>query len=456
MNRLKQSMLLAGDLCILYFSLFLSVSIRNLELGNKTFSNLSPVLTPLYLIALITFFIIGLYDIGRLKNTWQFYQKIIYSALIWLVIGIAYFYLVPIISVTPKTILILNTFFGFGLIALWRSFYNHFLSRSIWKNNIVFVGLNAESAELINILQEEQNLGYEILGLVESPENVPQSINIPVVTDLKSLAQNRKKPIHLIVIAPAFASQPTFLKDLYGYLFQQVQMVELAQFYEEILNRIPPATFSEAWFLTNLHEQQKKMYDRFRILIDFSIAGLLAILFLITFPFIALAIKLSSKGPIFFVQERVGRINRTFRLYKYRTMKVLNSDGSAETTGPQFASQNDPRITSVGKILRRTRLDELPQFLNIFKNEMSLIGPRPERPEFVRQLTDKMPFYALRHLIKPGLTGWAQLHKAYYGTIDENLRKLEYDLYYVKNRGLFIDLSIMLRTINIVVRMRGR
>jgi lipopolysaccharide/colanic/teichoic acid biosynthesis glycosyltransferase len=137
-------------------------------------------------------------------------------------------------------------------------------------------------------------------------------------------------------------------------------------------------------------------------------------------------------------------------------MKVLNSDGSAETTGPQFASQNDPRITSVGKILRRTRLDELPQFLNIFKNEMSLIGPRPERPEFVRQLTDKMPFYALRHLIKPGLTGWAQLHKAYYGTIDENLRKLEYDLYYVKNRGLFIDLSIMLRTINIVVRMRGR
>jgi exopolysaccharide biosynthesis polyprenyl glycosylphosphotransferase len=456
MNRLKQTMLLAGDLLVLYLSLFLSVSLRNFEIGKNSFSHLFPVLTPLYFFAVVVFFIIGLYDIGRLKNTWQFYQKIIYSAVIWFFVGIAYFYLVPSISVTPKTILVLNTFFGFGFIALWRAFCNRFLSHSIWKNNIVFVGLNAESAELINILEEEKSLGYEVLGLVEKPENVPNSIHLPVVEDLKSLAQNCKKSIHLIVISPAFAGEPTFVKDLYGYLFQQVQMVELAQFYEEILGRIPPATFSEAWFLTNLHEQQKKMYDRFRILIDFSVAIFLGIIFLVTFPFIALAIKLTSKGPIFFIQTRVGRVNKNFRLYKYRTMKVLNSDGSAETTGPQFASQNDPRITTVGTFLRRTRLDELPQFINILKNEMGLIGPRPERPEFAAQLTSKMPFYALRHLIKPGLTGLAQLHKAYYGTIDENLRKLEYDLYYVKNRGFFTDISIMLRTINIVMRMRGR
>jgi lipopolysaccharide/colanic/teichoic acid biosynthesis glycosyltransferase len=137
-------------------------------------------------------------------------------------------------------------------------------------------------------------------------------------------------------------------------------------------------------------------------------------------------------------------------------MKVLSADGSAETAGAEYASENDIRITSVGKLLRKTRLDELPQVINILRGEMSFIGPRPERPEFVQKLTAAMPFYSLRHLVKPGLTGWAQIHKGYYGTIDENLQKLEYDLFYIKNRGPLIDLAITLRTINIVLRMKGR
>ena len=152
----------------------------------------------------------------------------------------------------------------------------------------------------------------------------------------------------------------------------------------------------------------------------------------------------------------MGRQGLIFKVYKYRTMKSLSADGSAETGGPQFASDKDSRITSVGKILRLTRLDEIPQFINILKGEMSIIGPRPERPEFVTQLTEKMPYYSLRHLIKPGLTGWAQIHNAYYGTIEENLRKLEYDLFYIKNRGLTLDVSIILRTINTILRLAGR
>ncbi|MBU1613287.1 sugar transferase, partial [Patescibacteria group bacterium] len=130
--------------------------------------------------------------------------------------------------------------------------------------------------------------------------------------------------------------------------------------------------------------------------------------------------------------------------------------GSAETDGPKFAEAHDGRVTKVGKFLRRSRLDELPQFINIFRGEMGLIGPRPERPEFVRQLTERMPFYELRHLVKPGLTGWAQLRYGYYGTIDENLRKLEYDLFYIKNRNIFLDAVIVLRTVNVLVRMIGR
>ena len=152
----------------------------------------------------------------------------------------------------------------------------------------------------------------------------------------------------------------------------------------------------------------------------------------------------------------MGRQGLIFKVYKYRTMKSLAADGSAETGGPQFAADKDARITSVGKILRLTRLDEIPQFINILKSEMSVIGPRPERPEFVDQLTEKMPYYSLRHLIKPGLTGWAQINNVYYGTIEENLQKLEYDLFYIKNRNFTLDVSIILRTINTILRLAGR
>jgi lipopolysaccharide/colanic/teichoic acid biosynthesis glycosyltransferase len=246
------------------------------------------------------------------------------------------------------------------------------------------------------------------------------------------------------------------LKEIYSHLFEQIQVVELAHFYEQILSRIPPFTFSESWFLTNLHEQQKKMYDRFRIILDYTAALMLGIFFLITLPIVAPLIKLTSPGPIFFKQKRVGRQEKLFLLYKYRTMKVLGSNGSAEIHGAVFATKDDPRITSIGKFLRRTRIDELPQFINILKHEMGIIGPRPERPEFVQQLSTAMPFYSLRHLIKPGLTGWAQLQNSYYGTIEENLQKLEYDLYYIKNRGPLLDIAICLRTISVVLKMMGR
>ncbi len=246
------------------------------------------------------------------------------------------------------------------------------------------------------------------------------------------------------------------LKELYGLLSKQVEIVDLAKFYEEIMGRIPPFTFSESWFLTNFHEQQKKIYDRFKILMDYFFGSVLAVFFLITFPFIAILIKSTSRGSLFFAQERVGKTGKPFKMYKYRTMKKLNSDGSAEISGPQFAEKQDSRVTAVGQILRRVRLDEIPQFINILRGEMSLIGPRPERPEFVRQLTEALPFYSLRHLVKPGLAGWAQLQSGYYGTIEENLRKLEYDLFYIKNRGPFLDIIIFLRTINVLIRMMGR
>lgn len=456
MYRLKQLTLIAGDLLTLYAGLYLALWLRFLELPGKKFDELIGPMSQLFVVAVIITFIAGLYDLGRTKNSWRFFQRVMLSGLVWMGIGIVYFYIKQNIGVAPKTILLLTAFTGFSLLTIWRFFYNKYISTNIWQTNLLFVGVTVEIKELIELLNKEPQRGYFVTGIIaENNAQIPAGIcSGASINEINAKMPGR--PANLIVIAPAKASDENLLKELYQHLFKQTSIINLADFYEEIMGRIPPFTFSEGWFIAHLHEQQKKVYDRFRILLDYIFGILIGIFFIITYPFIALAIKLNSKGPVFFTQERVGRMGGVFKVYKYRTMKALNADGSAEINGAQFASANDSRITGVGKFLRRTRLDEIPQSINILKGEMSIIGPRPERPEFVRQLTEKMPYYSLRHMIKPGLTGWAQVHNSYYGTIEENLRKLEYDLFYIKNRGLVLDLSVMLRTINIILRMMGR
>lgn len=456
--RLKQFTLLLGDVACLYLGLVLALVTRYGQWPPKDLGWLVAPMGSLFLMGTIIMFIVGLYDLGQAKNSWNFYKKVLASTAAWTAFSIIYFYINPRLSgPTPKTILFLNTLFGFGLLALWRAVYNKFVSAEILKTKIIFAGVMPETLELIKLIQSQPQRGYETAGIIVGQgEGWPEEFNhIPHGESFAALG-NASKEVGLIVVSPRLATDQNLAKELYSELFHQITITTLAKLYEQLLGRIPPFTFSEAWFLNNLNEQQKKIYDRFRIILDYLGAVILGVVFVVTFPFVALAIKLSSPGPLFFIHERVGRMGQTFKIYKYRSMKAIKDDGSAEADGPQFAALNDSRITVVGKFLRSTRLDEVPQFINILKNEMGLIGPRPERPEFVAQLTAAMPFYSLRHVIKPGLTGWAQIHKSYYGNLEENLKKLEYDLYYIKNRGPLSDLAIVLRTINILVRMIGR
>ncbi len=450
MYRLKQLTILLGDLLLLFIGLYLGIFFRYLKIPDAAeISNFVGPFIILFLLAATLIFITGLYDLGRAKNNIDFFKKILSAAVIWTFIGIFYFYIFGRNQINPKTILALAAFFGFGLIALWRYFYNRFISFNILKTTVAFVGYSTEIKQLIDAISNKPQIGYEVAGIVS------RSNTLSTVTAVSSLKELSAHP-DLIVLDFNYAKDTALTKELYQNIFKQTSIIELADFYEIIFGRLPPFTFSESWFLTKFQEQSKKIYDRFRLLTDYIAAIIIAVFFAITFPFIALAVKTNSRGPIFFRQTRVGRDGKIFFIYKYRTMKALHTDGSAEMSGPQYASEKDDRITAVGKFLRATRLDEIPQFINIFKNEMGLIGPRPERPEFVYQLTELMPFYPLRHLVKPGCTGWAQLQRGYYGTIDENLGKLEYDLYYIKNRGPALDLAIILKTFSVIFGMIGR
>ncbi|HEU0050483.1 MAG TPA: sugar transferase, partial [Patescibacteria group bacterium] len=209
----------------------------------------------------------------------------------------------------------------------------------------------------------------------------------------------------------------------------------------------------ETWFLSHLKETEKTWYEVVKRAADILIAIPFAVVTAILTPFIALLIKLSSPGPVFYSQIRVGRNGKLIKIYKFRSMRI-----DAEASGPQFTAKtaSDPRVTSIGRFLRQTRIDELPQIWNVLHGDLSLIGPRPERPEFVTPLVEKMPYYALRHLTRPGLTGWAQVKfLTPTATLDDNLTKLQYDLYYIKNRSLLLDAAILLKTVGIVLRRQG-
>src|SRR3989338_1446955 len=451
-NRIKQITLAIGDFAMLLAGFFIALAIRYTEIPTRGANGLTYFMLPLFGLAIVMLFIAGLYDIGKIKNDRSLHKRLGLTAAAWVIVAVLFFYTNSATSATPKTILILVAIFGFSLIAFWRALYHTFISKSFLSRNLIFVGLAPEALEIIQLLKKQPEHGYQVVGCIVSDQKESLPDEIPSANRLSELLVKIPVGADTIIVSPSMANNTAVLAELYHTLFQQVSVVNLADFYEEIFDRVPSFVFSAAWFVTNLREQQKRISDRIRILTDCIAALTMVLFFILTYPLIALLIKLTSRGPVLFKQIRVGRGAKPFVMYKYRTMKALTTSGSAEVTGPQYAAKNDSRITAVGRFLRKTRLDELPQCLNILRGEMSVIGPRPERPEFVNELTKQMPFYSLRHLIKPGLTGWAQLQHSYYGTISENLFKLQYDLFYVKNRGFFLDLAILLRTINIVIR----
>ncbi|MGJ8684512.1 MAG: sugar transferase [Nonlabens sp.] len=339
---------------------------------------------------------------------------------------------------------------------IWRAIYLKLFSSSRFYKNILIIADATDAAQVANTLQEADP-NYKIAGYINTDIELQighdDRINVLTIQEAKDRLEGQE--VSEIVIASSHVEGIT--PELYDWLIELVEngfsVREYTQIYEEITNRVPVQYVGKDFykyfpFARNNNNKLYMVYHRcFDIL--FSVLGIL--IGIIIVPFIFLGNLIGNRGSLFYKQRRVGKNRKHFQIYKFRTM-VKN----AEAYGAQFASKNDSRITPFGKFLRKTRLDEFPQFYNILKGEMSIIGPRPERPIFVKELSKKIPFYETRHVVKPGLTGWAQVKTKYGETEADSLRKLQYDLYYIKHRSVFLDLRIVVKTLSTIIFFKGQ
>jgi exopolysaccharide biosynthesis polyprenyl glycosylphosphotransferase len=272
------------------------------------------------------------------------------------------------------------------------------------------------------------------------------SLSDAAIVDSLQLGRRRT-----IVVTSEALDDPDMADLLAGLSLSGVRVVRPHEFYERIMRRASLEDVDESWFLFDRPLRARRTYAAIKRLTD-VIAGLLgSLLVCLIFPIIALLVRLDDGGPVFFRQERVGRGRKPFFIWKFRTMQV-----DAEADGPVWAVPDDARVTRLGRLLRRTRLDELPQFFNVLSGDMSLVGPRPERPQFVRLLERAVPFYQRRHLMRPGITGWATVRFGYGDTVTDKWRSHEYDLYYLKHRSPLLDLEILARTVVVMLLRKGQ
>lgn len=443
--KVKKIILLLGDIIILYASLGLALFLRYWPDFSYTIfqKHLAPF-TLVYLTWLLIFYIGGLYDLSLAKNTLLFYSILLRSIIIGVAVAISFFYLIPLYGITPKTNLAIDILILTLLLYVWRQLFNYLIKSPALLNNVLIIGRNKEAEQLIRHVKGNPQLGYYIKKIISEKDTDSVFNLIEIVI---------KEKIQTIVTIPDPRHDNTLVRNLYHCLPLKITLFNLPTFYERISGKVPVSVIEEFWFLENLMDSQKNVYETFKRIFDLLFGLALGIASLFLYPFIALAVKLDSSGPIFYQQKRVGQDSRIFQIVKFRSM-VEN----AEKDGAKWAQKNDPRITRVGNFLRKTRLDELPQLWNVIKGEMSFVGPRPERPEFVfgTNMERQIPFYQIRHLVKPGLTGWAQINFDYGSSLEDTIEKLQYDFYYLKNRSFVLDLAIILKTIKIILSGGGR
>ena len=333
----------------------------------------------------------------------------------------------------------------FGIITIFQIAFRYIVIMGVVeKERVVFVGENDYTQDLLESVKKDGQYVF-----IASLNN----------TDMKALGKEivemykTKKFDVLVDFTDKLLGDPKLTGKLLQYKLEGLQYYNYLEFYETYENKLPISHLSPKWFLENTGFEiyHNNFNLKAKRLLDLFFAMLIGIFAAPVIILAAIIVKLESKGPVFFIQERIGEGNRKFNIVKFRSMTT-----DAEKDGPQWASKNDNRVTKFGKIMRATRIDELPQLWNVLRGEMSFVGPRPEREFFIQQLEKEIPYYNLRHTVKPGLTGWAQVMYPYGASVEDAYRKLQYDLYYIKHHSIPFDVKVLLKTVTIVIFGKGR
>jgi exopolysaccharide biosynthesis polyprenyl glycosylphosphotransferase len=398
---------------------------------------------------------VDLYDIRRAGRRKETLQGIGAAALICVMLYlIVYFTSEP--NSLPRRGIAFFILFASALTLAWRMIYIQIFTAPMFLRRVLIIGAGLAGSTLAKALKEIHPSPFQIIGFVDDDIEKQGKLiqGFPVLCRSGDLLKViGEQNISELIFAITVEINPGMLQSLLMAEEQGIEVSTYQNVYEEHLNRIPIFLLQSDWLVRSFVDQYHTggFFQFGKRLVDIIGAFIGSLLLIVILPFIYLAIIVESGRPVFFKQTRLGKNGREYTITKFRTMiKDAEGDGKA-----RMAQENDERVTRLGKVLRKSHLDELPQFLNVLKGEMSLVGPRAERPEFVDHLQKRIPFYRARLFVKPGLTGWAQVNQRYAATVEETGVKLEYDLYYIKNQNLFLDLYILLKTVGQVFGLKG-
>lgn len=444
-NKREPLLLLLGDIVFLYVSLWIALALRYVAVPElDTFYAHVVPFSVVFIAWLLSFYIAGLYEKHTIFLRNRLPSTILHTQIANSFIAVLFFYLVPFFGIAPKTTLFIYLLVSFGLIVLWRLvlFPQFFFSKK--KYAAILIGSGDELKALKHEVNENSRYGFAFVRTID----VRDLGTIDFKSEVLDVAYEEN--VSLFVVDMKDPAVAPIVPQLYNLIFNGVRFIDKHKVYESIFDRIPLSIIGYSWFIENISSKSHIVYDSFKRLTDVVTAAALGVLSVLLYPIIALAIWIEDRGPALIVQERVGQGGRRFQLVKFRSM-TRNEDRGG------WVGETDNKITRVGAFLRKTRLDELPQLWNVLRGDMSLIGPRPDIIGNFELLAREVPYYTIRNVVKPGLSGWAQTHQDVVPhSIEETKERLAYDLYYIKNRSFILDLKIALQTIKTLLSRVGR
>ena len=453
-SRIQRQLFLACiDVLLLCVAIPISLLLRNLALPSFEIILIHFVnFLPIIIFWIICMYTVGFYILEKPVSSLKRVVILFFIALLSLSYGFSWFYIFRNRAITPRYVLIIFATMGFLLITIWRHLYNELYFKLRNYPTVLFIGYTKTVGDLINSINAKTYFRYEPKAIYAQssktlPDNAKRILQLQTAEELEHFFMTTK--IDIVVLTNTQFEDFKIRQILFSILNKNILVYSIQEFYENATRQISLNTLNDSWILTKIDLSTKRGYLAVKRVFDVLFSACFLILFSPLLLIVSALVKLTSNGPVFFKQVREGVDGKNFTVFKFRTMRT--DDNSFEPT-----KEHDNRITPIGSFLRKTRLDEIPQMLNVLKGEMSLIGPRPERPELAKDLENSVPFYRQRLLVKPGITGWDQVSGEYHSpSVEDTTKKIQYDLYYIKNISIFLDISIFFKTIMTVFKKTG-